>query len=148
MPRRRLTSMAISLSVGVTAAVAAASAAGAYLYSLHHFDTLLGTARQTALAQGELIRVALEHQMMENDRSLIGEMIRSFGAQPRVENVMLLDRQGRARFSSSPVGPETDLSLSSPTCQACHRLPPAQRTTSRVIETRDGTLLRTVLPIR
>lgn len=140
--------MAISLSIGVTAAVAVASAAGTYLYSLHHFDTLLGTARQTALAEGDLIRVALEHQMIANDRSLIGEMIRSFGAQPRVENVMLLDRQGRARFTSSPVGPETELSLSSPTCQACHRLPPAQRTSSRVIETRDGTLLRTVLPIR
>ena len=74
-------------------------------------------------------------------------MIRSFGTQPRVENVMLLDRQGRARYTSAPLAPGTDLSLSSPTCQACHQLPPAQRASSRVIETREGTLLRTVIPI-
>ena len=32
----------------------------------------LETARETSLGQGELIREALEHQMIENDRSLIG----------------------------------------------------------------------------
>jgi PAS domain S-box-containing protein len=147
MARIRLTSMTLGLAVGVTAAVVAACATGAWLYSVHHFETLLGTARKTAIAQGDLIRVALEHQMIENDRSLIGEMIRSFGTQPRVENVMLLDRMGRARYASSPLPPGTDLSLSSPTCQACHRLPPAERASSQVIDTREGTLLRTVVPI-
>lgn len=143
----RLTGMTLGLAVGITAAVATACAAGAWLYSVHHFETLLGTARKTALAQGDLIRVALEHQMIENDRSLIGEMIRGFGTQPGVENVMLLDRQGRARYASAPLPPATDLSLSSPTCQACHRYSPSQRASSRVIDTREGTLLRTVVPI-
>jgi PAS domain S-box-containing protein len=139
--------MTVGLAAGITAAVLIASTAGAYLYSIHHFETLIGTARKTALAQGDLIRVALEHQMMENDRSLIAAMIRSFGSQPRVENVMLLDRQGRARYTASPLAAGTDLSLTSPTCQACHQLPAAQRASSRVIETRAGTLLRTVIPI-
>ena len=145
--KRRVTSMALGLAVGITAAVALACAAGAYLYSLHHFDTLIQTARQTALAEGDLIRVALEHQMMENDRTLIGRMIESFGRQPRVENVVLLDRAGVVRYSSVPVGPGSDLAMGSQTCQACHRLPPGQRGSSRVIETRGGTLLRTVVPV-
>lgn len=140
--------MMVGLAVGITAAVLAASAAGAWLYSLHHLDTLLGTARRTALAQGELIRTALEHQMIENDRSLIGAMIRSFGGQPGVENVALLDRHGRARYSSTPLGPGSDMEISSPTCQACHRFAPEKRESSQVIETRGGTLLRTVIPIR
>lgn len=148
LTRLRLTNMAVGLAVGITAAVLAASAAGAWLYSRHHLETLLGTARRTALIQGELIQVALEHQMIENDRSLIAEMIRRFGAQPGIENVALLDRSGHARYSSSPHGPGGDTGLSSPTCQACHIFAPEHRESSRVIETRGGTLLRTVIPIR
>ena len=148
MKSLRLTNMTAGLAVGITAAVAIASAAGAWLYSLHHYETLLGTARKTALAQGELIRTALEHQMIENDRSLIEKMIKSFGSQPGVEGVSLLDRDGKARYSSAPIGPGSDLGLASPTCQACHRYPPEHRDSSRVIETREGTLLRTVIPIR
>jgi PAS domain S-box-containing protein len=144
----RLTSMTAGLAIGITAAVAVACAAGAYFYSVHHFQTLLENERSTALAQGELMRVALEHQMIENDRSLIAAMIESFGQEPRVSNVVLLDRTGIVRASSGPTGPPEDFQLASPTCQACHKLPADQRGSSRVIETRGGTMLRTVIPFR
>jgi len=146
--RPRLTSMTVGLTVGITAAVAAASLAGAYFFSVHHFGSMLATERSTALAQGELMRAALEHQMMENDRSLIAQVVESFGREPRVVNVLLLDRYGQVRFSSGPPPPAPDLALGSPTCQACHRLPPEQRGSSRVIETAGGTVLRTVIPFR
>ena len=146
--RLRLTSMTVGLTLGVTAAVAAASAAGAYFYSVHHFGSLLATERATALAQAELMRAALEHQMMENDRSLIAQMVESFGKEPRVSNLMLLDREGRARFSARAPAGSDDLDIGSPTCQACHRFSPEQRGSSRVIETSGGTILRTVVPFR
>ncbi len=139
--------MTVGLVVGITAAVAAAVAAGAYVYSMHHFQTLLETARGTALAEGELIRAALEHQMTENDRSLIARMIQTFGHQPGVESVALLDRNGIPRYSSAPLLPGNDLTIGSPTCQSCHQFPPDQRNTSRVIETRGGSVLRTVVPV-
>lgn len=144
----RLSGMTAGLAVGISAAVVCASAAGAYLYSLHHFDELLETARGTALAQGELMRAALEHQMIENDRSLIARMVESFGRQPHVENVAILDKTGAARFSSVPLPPDNDLTIGSPTCQACHQYPRDQRGSSRVIETRNGSVLRTVVPVR
>jgi PAS domain S-box-containing protein len=143
----RFGSTTLGLAAGVVAAVVAACAAGAYIYSAHHFESLLDTARSTAQAEGNLVRVALEHQMIENDRSLIGRMIKSFGTQPRVEQVVLLDRFGRERYSSGPPPPADDFRIDSPTCQACHQFPPAQRGTSRVIETRGGEVLRTVVPI-
>lgn len=144
----RFASMTLGLALGVTAAVVAACAAGAYLYSTHHYQALLETARTSALGEGELIRIALEHQMIENDRSLIARMINSFGQRPRVEQVVLLDRSGNPRFSSRPQGSDgNDLHIDSPTCQACHRLPADQRGSSRVIETRGGAVLRTVVPI-
>jgi hypothetical protein len=132
--RLRLAGMTGGLAVGVTAAVAAACAVGTYLYSIQHFRTLLAGARTTALTQGELIRAGLEHQMLENDRTLIERMIQGFGNEPQVERVMLLDRQGQLQDTSAAPGPPADLALSSPTCQACHRYPPEQRTSSRVID--------------
>ncbi len=144
----RLTSTTVGLAVGITVAVTAASAAGAYFYSVRHSRTLLAAAQGTALAQGELILAALEHQMIENDRSLIGRMIQTFGSQPQVESVMLLDRQGIVKYASTPGPPDVALSLDSPTCQACHRFPPAERGSSRVIEVGGGTMLRTVIPVR
>lgn len=146
--QRRLTSMTAGLAVGITAAVAIACATGAYLYSAHHFRTLIAHERSTALAQGELMRAALEHQMMENDRSLIAQMVESFGKEPGVARVMLLDRQGVVRFSTSPGLEARDLDLRSPTCQACHVLPPEKRASSQVVEIGEQTILRTVIPFR
>ena len=146
--RLRLSGMTVGLAAGITIAVAAALGGASYVYSLHHFQALIDTARTTALAEGELIRAALEHQMMENDRSLIGRMIESFGREPGVERVVLLDRTGVERYSSVPTAQDSDLKPGSPTCQACHQYPPDRRSTSRVIDTRGGTLLRTVVPFR
>jgi PAS domain S-box-containing protein len=143
----RLTGTTAGLVVGVALAVTSASALATYLYSRHHFGSLLANARETALTQGELIRAGLEHQMLENDRSLIEQMIKGFASHRQVEHVMLLDRRGELRHSSAPLPPGTDLSLSSATCQACHRHPPEQRAASRVIETANATLLRTVIPV-
>jgi PAS domain S-box-containing protein len=143
--RGRLSSMTAGLAVGITAAVAAACALGTFVYSRHHFASLLEIERSTALAQAEVMRAALEHQMIEDDRSLIARMVKTFGEEARVTNVVLLDRYGEARYSSAPVA-ASDLDPASPTCQACHRLPPDQRGSNRVIETRDGTVLRTVIP--
>lgn len=146
--RPRLGGTTIGLAVGITAAVSLACAAGAYLYSRHHFGTLLARERTTALAEGELMRAALEHQMIEKDRSLIAQVVQRLGAEPRVANVMLLDRTGVVRYASAPAAADSSLDLGSPTCQACHRHPPDQRESSRVIEERGGQLLRTVIPFR
>ncbi len=144
----RFVSTTVGLAVGVTAAAVLACAGGAYLYSRQHLRTLLETARSTAAAEGDLIRVALEHQMIENDRTLIARMIESFRKQRGVERLVLLDRNGKQQYRGSSGGTDSDLQIESPTCQACHRHPASQRESSRVIETAGGAVLRTVVPIR
>src|ERR1041384_4375759 len=99
-------STTVGLAVGVTAAVVLACAGGAYLYSKHHMRSLLETARATALAEGDLIRVALEHQMIENDRTLIAKMMESFRKQSSVERLVLLDRAGIRRELQVPADGE------------------------------------------
>jgi two-component system, NtrC family, sensor kinase len=144
----RFASTTVGLAVGVTAATVIACAGGAYLYSRQHMRSLLETARGTAAAEGDLIRVALEHQMIENDRTLIARMIDSFRKQAGVDRLVLLDRYGKQQYPSSPGEPASDLRIDSPTCQACHRHPAGQRESSRIIETVGGAVLRTVVPIR
>jgi PAS domain S-box-containing protein len=146
--RIRLAGSALSLAIGVTVVAASVSGLAAYLYSAHHFESLLDTTKRAGVAQGELIRAALEHQMIEKDRSLIGQMIRDFGQQPGVANVMLLDRLGTVKYMSGPLPGPQELRIDSPTCQACHALPPQERNASQAIETRAGTVLRTMVPIR
>lgn len=111
-------------------------------------QSLLETARATALAEGGLIRVALEHEMIVNERTLIARMIESFRQQSGVDRLVVLDRNGVERYPAGNGAPDPELQINSPTCQACHRYPPAQRGSSRVIETRGGKVLRTVIPIR
>lgn len=144
----RLAGSALSLAIGVTIVAASVSALAAYLYSSHHFESLLETTKSAGVAQGELIRAALEHQMIEKDRSLIGQMIRDFGRQPGVVNVMLLDRLGDVKYRSGSLPGPRELTIDSPTCQACHARPPDERDASQAIETRKGTVLRTMIPIR
>ncbi len=143
----RFASMTVGLALSVTAAVVVACSAAAYIYSTHHFKTLLEMERTNALAQGELIRTALEHQMLGNDRTLLAQMIERFGKQARVQQLVLLDRNGVARYASKPLDRVDEFRIGSPTCQACHRDPPERRGLSRVIETSGGTVLRTVVPI-
>jgi PAS domain S-box-containing protein len=140
--------MTVGLAAGVTGAVVVACTAAAYVYSKHHFRSLLENARAGALAQGELIRVALEHQMMENDRTLIAHMVESFRSQARLEQLAILDRNGVERFASGARLDPSEFEIHSPTCQACHRYPPEQRGDTRIVETRGGAILRTVVPIR
>lgn len=144
----RFASMTVGLTIGVTVAVVGACTVAAYVYSVHHFNSILDLARTNALAEGELIHTALEHAMLNNDRPLIAQMIDGFGKQARVEQLVLLNRDGVPRYSSTPVRNGDEFRISSPTCQACHRDPPQRRGSSRVIETAGGSILRTVVPIR
>lgn len=144
----RFASMTLGLTLGVTVAVVGACTAAAYVYSVHHFNSILELARTNALTEGELIHTALEHAMLNNDRPLIAQMMDGFGKQARVEQLVLLDRDGVPKYSSLPVKNGEDFRIGSPTCQACHRDPPDKRGSSRVIETAGGAILRTVVPIR
>ena len=144
----RFASMTVGLTLGVTAAVMGACGAAAYVYSVHHFNSILEMARTNALTEADLIHTALEHAMLNNDRPLIAQLIAGFGKQARVEQLVLLDRNGIPRYSSTPVKNAEDLRIGSPTCQACHRDPPDRRGSSRVIDTAGGSILRTVVPIR
>jgi PAS domain S-box-containing protein len=144
----RLTRTAASLVAAITIAVATAFAVGAFLYSQHHFQTLLESAEGAALAQGELIEEALVHQMLVKDRELIAQMVAGFGGRSDVEGLDVLDHQGRVWYSSERGREGSILSKESPACQSCHQFSPSQRSSSQVLETGDESFLRVVVALR
>ncbi len=144
---RRMMSMTAGVTLGVTAAVVGAVAGGAYLVFRHHEAHVLRAARRTAQVDAEMIQLALEHQMLENDRVLLRQMVESFAQDPSIARVMILDRRGIVRVAGGRPPRETTLAMGSPTCQACHAASPRPRNTRTVLETDGGSVLRAVLPL-
>lgn len=140
--------MAAILTLGVAGVVMGAFSIGAYLNSSQLYEEVIEGARANAQAQAETIRIALEHQMLQKDRSVIDSMVRSFANDPLVNAVMILDWQGTLKYTSKPLAHEADISMDSPTCQACHDRPAETRDYSKEIETQDGEILRIATPIR
>ena len=87
--------------------------------------------------------------MIENDRTPHRPDDRqSFGGQPRVERVVLLDRTGNVRYSSGPPRRRRPPHRTRRPARRATASRPSSADSSRVIETRGGTVLRTVVPIR
>jgi signal transduction histidine kinase len=145
--RRYLRSISVGLILSVTAAVFLATGIGAWLFARRHRAELREAARSTARIEADLIRDALEHEMLANDRVLIQRMVDAFGRDPSLDQVLILDRLGRVRYASRPDSNRMQLALDSPTCRVCHDLPAARRTTSAVIDVEGEAVLRSVVPI-
>ena len=146
--RLRLSRSTTGLAVVITAAVTLACVAGASYYSSRHFATVMDGERRVALGQVELMGAAVDHEMTQRDHGLVTELLSRLGRGDRVRSLVLLDRNGAIRLTAGVTVDPGEFERSSATCQACHRLPPDQRDTSRVIAVADRTLLRTVYPIR
>jgi PAS domain S-box-containing protein len=144
--RRLLANMGGRLAIAVTAAVVLACGVGAWMFSRHHWQDLLESSRRTARTQAELMRAALEHQMLENERDLIARMVATFARDPSVDHVRILDREGEVRFSTAgDVGERWQ--SDAPTCRACHDQPAEARRDTAVLDDWHGGVLRTVVPI-
>lgn len=141
--RRRVGGMMNRLVLAVTCAVALAGITGAYLFSRHHYEDLKRSALDAAQQKASLIRLVLEHQMEENQRDLIAQMVASFALDPSLSEVRILDRTGEARFSSAGApGPAADTP-----CRSCHEGPGAWVPATAMLEGAGGPLLRSLLLI-
>jgi PAS domain S-box-containing protein len=136
------------LVLGVAAVVVGGFAIGAYVFSAHHYQRVLQAGRATAQTQAETMRMAIEHAMRDRDHGVIEQMVRTFGSDPNLSAVLVLDAAGRVVHASQPGEGERGLTRDSPTCRVCHQQPPEKRDLSRVVDTRDGAVLRIVTPIR
>jgi PAS domain S-box-containing protein len=132
----------------VTALVVALLVPAVYFVSREYYDSSLDLKRRETAFQGRVIALALQHQMLENKRELIREMISGFSTDPSVKRVMVVDHRGRVRLTNDPAFDGRMFTRDSPTCQVCHAVPSERRATSAVIDLEGGAALRSVYPLR
>jgi len=139
--------LTLRLSVGVALLVILPVSAGLYVFSKRQFDRRIEARRLAAAAENRVLEVALRHQMMERDPSLLTAVLREVASQPEVRDIMIVDHDGEVRIASREERVGERFAKDSPTCRVCHAIDPAERSRwVRVPEDR-GEVLRTVQPI-
>jgi len=140
--------LSIRLVVGIALLVACPLAVVLTVVSKQHYDHTIDTRRREAERHNRILEATLRHQMMEKDTTLITAILRDIGSQPDVRNAMILDHDGRVRFSSAPELLDQVIARDSPACLVCHSKAPEERETWVLLDDSDGGALRSVLPIR
>ncbi len=150
MSRRRwfFEPLALKLFLVVSALVLGALLPAGWLLSNQFFQSSLELKRDETRLQAHVIAIALEHQMLENRRDLIRQMIVGFSGDLRMKRLMVVDHDGRVRMTNDPAFMDRVFARDSPTCQVCHAVPSPQRATSALIELDEGAVLRSVYPFR
>lgn len=144
LPRDRL-----SWKLGLIVAVMVIGGLGSTLlfgyreYRQHYMET----ARNHAAREADLVRVALEHQMLAKDRVLVGRMVQSFRLREGVERVMLLNREGVVKYASEAADEGRQFAQTDPSCKGCHENG-TPTNTSLLVELPDEEILRSVQPLR
>jgi len=139
--------LTIRVALGSALIVIGFLSAGFYALSRHHVARTVVIERRAAELQGRLLEVALRHQMMEQDTSLMTEVLGEVGSQPSVRSAMILNHSGEIRISSDPERIGERIPLDSPTCFVCHSKDSKDRERWVLLGEGDEKLLRTVLPI-
>jgi len=144
----RIDRLSWKLGASIAVLVVGGQLAGFFLAYRQWSAHLLAALERQTEQQTTLIRLALEHQMLQRDLGLVGSMVASFGSDPSLQRLMILDREGTVRLSSDPALLQKRFPFTDPTCQACHRLPPDARSRDVLMTVNGGRVLRAVQPLR
>ena len=116
------------------------------------YQNQLAEERRAASHQlSMLFQAALENAMIKRDLPGLRDILRRLGRQPEVRQVMLVNPQGVVRFASHRRLLEKRMDaeeLAFCKKDACPLGWPPRKTYTRLFETGNGTVLRTVKPIR
>jgi PAS domain S-box-containing protein len=145
---RRLDLLTLRFSAGVTFLVLVTLVPALYTFAHRHYQSQIDQLRETVHAQGAMLRLSLEHQMLENDRGLIHTLLEQYAAETSIRSIQILDRTGTIQFSNDRDLVGNRLEQGSETCQICHSQAPEDRKSSALIDLAGGETLRSVYPLR
>jgi len=137
--------LTLRLTLGITALVILPLALGLFLLSRSQFDSAIEARQTAARLENRMLAAALRHQMLDQDKLLMTEVLREIGREPEVQSAMVIDHDGVVRISSHDEQIGNRFSQDSPTCLVCHAKTPEARERWVVLEQEN--LLRSVLPI-
>lgn len=117
-------------------------------YARHQRAALRDLSFLAAQTNG-VIENSLRHDMLARNPKGIQDMLDAIGKDESFRIVYLLDPSGRVMFAPGGNGVGLTLDNQDPTCQPCHRLPPAERPGSVVVTLGGATrVFRSMTPVR
>lgn len=142
-----LDGLSVRLALGFTLCVIVPLFIGLSGLMQHHHNRVIEGKQRSAQLQNRVLEVALRHQMMEKDASLLTSILDEIAAQPDVTDVMILDHEGEIRVASNPDLVGETIPRDDSSCLVCHAKEPSERESWVLLERGQGSLMRSVLPI-
>jgi len=139
--------LTVRLALGIALLVFLPLGLGFYAFSSHHYDQMVAGQMRAGELQGRVLEVALRHQMMEQDLSLMASILGEVGDEPDVRGAMILNHEGEIRVASDPALVGEVLPRTSPSCMVCHSKEPHARERWIVLDEGGEPVLRNVQPI-
>ena len=122
------------LSTLVVSVVVGASAAYSYV---RERDRLLASMEQAASTQGRLTLTGLQFAMLENNRTLLHDLVEQYGRSVEVDRVFVTDGSGNVAIASAPEWAGRRVALPADVCPSC-QLPAGTPRTRTGVETVEG----------
>jgi len=108
------------------------------LYDLQRRQLIEQSEMSVALLSNTL-ETSLRHAMLDGERVPIDDLIESIVAEPQIEKLHIMDRQGVVSFSSESAEVGTLMNETDPDCQACHAGNPVALNSTVITRSESGT---------
>jgi len=119
-----------------------------YLFYRFHREQLIEGLKTSTSIQSELIVKSLQSAMLIRYPFIMSEIVENLAKQKDVESIMVLDKNGTVKISTSPDMQNVTIDRRDKTCQICHIYSPEFRSNSAIFKTnKERTVLRNVTPI-
>lgn len=119
-----------------------------YIEASRHREVEISNLTILASQSGKVIESSLRNAMLESNFSDVQRILDAVGDAGEFRVVYLLDSDGKIIFSPHGQNVGEILDNSHPTCQACHKLPPAARPSSVVVTDDNQRVFRSMYPIK
>ena len=134
---RAATGLGLKLGLACAAVVSVVIGAGAYITYRRERDALLESMQKAAATQGRLTLTGLQFAMLENNRTLLTDLVAQYARSVEVERVFITDASGNVAIASAPQWRGRLVSLPADVCPTC-ALPEGTQPTRTQVERIEG----------
>ncbi len=141
---RAATGLSLRLGLASALVVSVVIGAGAFFAYQGEREQVLDAMNDAALTQGRLVLTGLKSAMLENNRTLLTDLIQEYARSSRVEQIHLLDATGRVALSTDPEGNSPPFELPADFCPMCPIPPEADSTRAEIIGSGPRSVMRSI----
>ncbi|RMF23206.1 MAG: HAMP domain-containing protein [Deltaproteobacteria bacterium] len=145
---RAATGLSLKLGIASAVVVSLVIGTGAFFAYRGEKQQLLAGMTRAASAQGRLVLTGLKAAMLDNNRTLLLDLIEEYGRSEGVERIYIVDATGGVALTTEPSWIGRSLELPSDVCPTCPLPPGAPLTRTSITEEGGVSIMRSMMLIR